>query len=165
MISTPYDQIAKEFEAARNQLQPKEFDYLAVVEAPLASSGTILDLGCGTGQPIATHLANRGHCIVGVDASAAMLTFARARLPEHRWIHQFMETVEFDETFDAVVCWDSLFHLPRREHPTVIRKIHQWLRPGGRLMISAAASLKARADSLTSCSGTSSITIAYPPRA
>lgn len=108
-----------------------------IVEAALESSSTVLDLGCGTGQPIAKHLASLGHRVVGVDASAEMLAFARARLPKHRWVHERMETVEFDETFDAVICWDSLFHLPRHEHSTVIRNIHRWLRPGGRLMISS----------------------------
>jgi hypothetical protein len=48
-----------------------------------------------------------------------------------------LEQVEFDETFAAVICWDSLFHLPRHHHEPVIRKIHRWLAPHGRLMISS----------------------------
>ena len=137
MISTPYDKIAQAFGAARVRLHPKEVEYLAALLAPLSSPGTILDLGCGTGHPIATFLAGYGHHIVGVDGSSAMLAIARERLPEHRWIHAYMETVQFDEVFDAVVCWDSLFHLPRRHHPTVIQNIHRWLKPGGRVMVSS----------------------------
>ena len=39
-----------------------------------------------------------------VDGSEAMLAIARAHLPGHRWIHDLMERVEFDETVNAVVC-------------------------------------------------------------
>jgi SAM-dependent methyltransferase len=137
MISTPYDPIADRFHAARTRLQPKEVEYLSLLLDPLAEGSTILDLGCGTGQPIATSIASRGHQVVGVDGSEAMLAIARKQLPAHRWIHGWIEQVELDETFAAVVCWDSLFHLPRHHHEPVIRKIHRWLAPGGRLMVSS----------------------------
>ena len=136
-VSTPYDRIAGEFAAARTGLRPKEVEYLPLLLNGLAPGSTLLDLGCGTGHPIATHLAAQGHRVVGVDASASMLAAARARLPGHRWIHGAMETVELDETFDGVVCWDALFHLPRERWAGVLRRIRGWLRPGGRLMLSS----------------------------
>jgi cyclopropane fatty-acyl-phospholipid synthase-like methyltransferase len=137
MISTPYDPIAARFHAARTQFRPKEAGYLALLLDPLAPGSKVLDLGCGTGTPIATEIAAQGHHVVGIDGSEAMLAFARERLPEHRFIHARLEEVELDETFDAVVCWDALFHLPRRHHEPVLRKIHRWLVSGGRLMISS----------------------------
>jgi cyclopropane fatty-acyl-phospholipid synthase-like methyltransferase len=137
MISTPYDHIADRFSALRTTLFPKEREYLALLLDPLPERSTILDLGCGTGNPIAVHIASRGHRIVGVDGSEAMLAIAQKQLPDHRWIHDFMEHVEFDEVFDAVVCWDSLFHLPRQQYQPIIRKIHRWLVPSGRLMVSS----------------------------
>ncbi len=136
-VSTPYDRIAGEFAAARTNLRPKEADYLGLLSDGLASGSAVLDLGCGTGHPIATYLVAQGHRLVGVDASPAMLDSARERLPAHRWIHGTMQTVEIDEIFDAVVCWDALFHLPREEWPGVLRKVHRWLRPGGRFMLSS----------------------------
>ena len=48
-----------------------------------------------------------------------------------------MERVEFEETFAVIVCWDSLFHLPRGKHRTVIHNMRRWLVPGGRLMVSS----------------------------
>lgn len=137
LIATPYDHIVDSFRALRTRLQPKEMEYLSLLLDPLVAGSTILDLGCGTGQPIATHLVSSGHQVVGVDGSAAMLALARKKLPAHRWIHALIEQVDFDETFAAVVCWDSLFHLPRHHHEPVIRKIHRWLVPGGRLMVSS----------------------------
>lgn len=141
MISTPYDKIADKFGAARTRLQTKEMEYLTLLLDPLKAGSTVLDLGCGTGYPIATHIASCGHRVVGVDGSEAMLAAARTRLPEHRWIHDLIERVEFDETFDAVVCWDSLFHLPRHQFRPVISRVHRWLKPHGRTMVSSGGGL------------------------
>jgi 2-polyprenyl-3-methyl-5-hydroxy-6-metoxy-1,4-benzoquinol methylase len=137
MVATPYDKIADHFDHVRTKLNPKEAQYLALVLEPLRQGSTILDLGCGTGCPIAMHIASRGHRVLGVDGSEAMLAIARKALPEHRWIHDLIERVEFNEAFDAVVCWDSLFHLPRRFHEPIIRKIHCWLAPGGGFMVNS----------------------------
>jgi cyclopropane fatty-acyl-phospholipid synthase-like methyltransferase len=133
----PYDAIAGEFAAARAGLRPKEIEYLPRVLESLAAGSVVLDLGCGNGHPIATYLAEQGHRIVGVDASGRMLARARERLPGHRWIHGKMEAVNLDERFDAIVCWDALFHVPRDRWAGVLAKVHAWLRPGGRLMLSS----------------------------
>ena len=149
MISTPYDKIADQFGAERTRLQPKEVVYLSLLIDPLNAGSTILDLGCGTGHPIATHIASRGHVVVGVDGSEAMLAAARKRLPGHRWIHELIERVEFDETFDAVVCWDSLFHLPRYQFRPVISKVHRWLKPHGRMMVSSGGLVEGDGNGFT----------------
>jgi cyclopropane fatty-acyl-phospholipid synthase-like methyltransferase len=137
MIATPYDSIAGEFAAARASLRADEVEYLSLLLERVAPGSVVLDLGCGTGHPIATHIAAQGHRIVGVDASASMLALARERLPAHRWIHGLIEQVAFDEQFDAVVCWDALFHVPRQHWSGILGRIHGWLRPGGRLMLSS----------------------------
>ena len=149
MISTAYDNIAQQWCSARTTLLPKESEYLALLLDPLEPASTVLDLGCGTGHPIASHVASRGHHVVGVDGSEPMLELARSRLPGHRWMHDLMERVDFTETFDAVICWDSLFHLPRRHFAPVIAKIHRWLRGGGRLMVSSGGRAGDNGDGFT----------------
>ena len=140
MITTPYDSIAEEFAAMRSSLQPKEREYLSVLLDHLPPGSLVLDLGCGTGRPIAGHIASLGHRIVGVDASRTMLDLARKALPDHQWLHARLEAIDFEaDRFAAVVCWDSLFHLPRNQHAPVLRKIHRWLAPCGRLMLSSGA--------------------------
>ena len=140
MTSTPYDHIAEKFHAARHRFRPKEEEYLTGLLATAARGSTVLDLGCGTGTPIAAWIAARGHQIVGVDGSEAMLAIARKQLPAHRWVHALIEQVEFDESFAAVVCWDALFHLPARLFAPVIGKMHRWVVPGGRLLVSSGGS-------------------------
>jgi cyclopropane fatty-acyl-phospholipid synthase-like methyltransferase len=146
---TPYDHIAGRFHTLRTTLEPKELEYLSLLLDPLPPGSTILDLGCGTGQPVAAHIASRGQIVVGVDSSEAMLAFARSNLPQHRWIHALIEEVEFDETFAAVVCWDSSFHLPRRHHEPLIHRIHSWLMPGGRFMISSGGAAEESGNGFT----------------
>ena len=148
-VSTPYDLISAEFGAARQRLQPNEVRYLRLLTEPLSPPSLILDLGCGTGHPIASHLASLGHRIIGVDGSAEMLVQARARLPEHRWIHNRIESVEIDDVCDAVVCWDALFHLPRSLWPGVVANVHRCLRPGGRLMVSSGGVVQPDGDGFT----------------
>ena len=90
---------------------------------------------------MAAEIIARGHRVVGVDGSAAMLDIARRQFPQQHWIHAFMENVDFDENFDAVICWDSLFHLPRQNYGPVLCKIHGWLVPGGRMMVSSGGNV------------------------
>lgn len=137
MTSTPYDRIASEFAQARNQFRPNEKRYLDLLTEPLKAGDSVLDLGCGNGHPIATFLDQCGLRDTGVDGSAAMLAAAAQRLPAQRWIHALIEEVHLSATFDAVVCWDSLFHLRRSMWPRLIRDIHGWLKPLGRLLLSS----------------------------
>jgi SAM-dependent methyltransferase len=41
-----------------------------------------------------------------------------------------------DESFDTVVCWEVLEHIPPDSEPTAFREIHRVLRPGGVLYLS-----------------------------
>jgi cyclopropane fatty-acyl-phospholipid synthase-like methyltransferase len=43
--------------------------YLGLPLNSLPAGSNVLDLGCGTGNPIATHIVSRGHNIVGVDGA------------------------------------------------------------------------------------------------
>ena len=72
---------------------------------------SVLDLGCGMGEPIASYLVKRGCRITGVDSSPPMLDIARGRFPDHRWLEADMRTLSLDETFDGIIAWDSLFLL------------------------------------------------------
>lgn len=41
--------------------------------ALLPPGGAVLDLGCGSGQPMARHLLERGFAVVGVDSSPTLI--------------------------------------------------------------------------------------------
>ena len=74
-------------------------------------NGSVLDLGCGSGEPVADYLVTRGHHVTGVDSSPTLLGFCRARHPGAQWIEADMRTLALGRRFDAILAWNSFFHL------------------------------------------------------
>lgn len=106
----------------------------------LPDKAKILDLGCGHGTPVAKLLSERGHRIVGVDRSKALLAVAASELPQHQWVLSDLETYEPHDLFDGIVIWDSMFHLPRNEHLKLLKKAYSVLSPAGMLILSSGGS-------------------------
>ena len=77
----------------------------------LGKEATVLDLGCGPGQPVARQMAQHELRITGVDSSTAMISFCRTRLPDHEWIVADMRQLSLGRRFDGILAWDSFFHL------------------------------------------------------
>lgn len=83
--------------------------------ALLPPGGSVLDLGCGTGQPIARHLLERGFAVVGVDSSPALIAKCRRRFPTAEWMIADMRALSIDRRFDGLIAWDSFFHLSHED--------------------------------------------------
>lgn len=113
-IPSLYEALAAEYDRVRSR-GPMERPYLARVLAALPARGAVLDLGCGVGEPIARAFIEAGHRVTGVDVAPAMLAYCRARFPGHEWIEADMRGLELGRRFDAIVAWDSFFHLPRED--------------------------------------------------
>lgn len=90
----------------------------------------ILDLGCGDGQ-LTERLASTGALVTGVDASAAMVTAARARGIDA--IEASAEQLPLpDGSFDAVFSNAALHWV--RNQDAMLGEVHRVLRPGGRFV-------------------------------
>jgi SAM-dependent methyltransferase len=70
----------------------------------------VLDLGCGSGEPIGRYLAEKGCHLTGVDAALEMITMWKGRLPQHAWHVADMRSLSLGRLFDGVLAWDSFFH-------------------------------------------------------
>jgi SAM-dependent methyltransferase len=81
--------------------------------------------------------------LVGLDASARLLALAREAVPGTRFVLGDMRTADPGGAYDAVVAWDSVFHLPREDHQVVFGRFHSWLRAGGRLLLSLGGAAEA----------------------
>ncbi len=92
----------------------------------------ILDVCCGTGL-MTLELLDRGHDVVGLDASAAMLEQARARLRDRATLVQaWLPELPVDGPFDAAVSThDGLNYLTLEELRATFTALHPLLRPGG----------------------------------
>jgi cyclopropane fatty-acyl-phospholipid synthase-like methyltransferase len=102
----------------------------------LPPRATVLDLGCGTGNPIARHIIDRGFHVVGVDQSQKMLAIAQRVIPEAELIHADMIDVQLTQQFAAAILWDSAFHVQREQHERIYRKVAGALEAGGRMLLS-----------------------------
>lgn len=128
-----YDASAFAWDAERQGRFPERFLVERLV-ADLPQGAAVLDLGCGTGQPIAAFLAGQGLSVTGVDFSQRMLAIAAARLPEVRFVRQDMRSLSLDQQFQAIVAWDSLFHLTAEEQTALIPRVADHLPVGGVLL-------------------------------
>src|SRR5690606_19121483 len=93
--------------------------------------GKALDVGCGAGGRFIRLLEAKGYSITGLDVSAEMIRLARQNHPQHSFINQDICSWESDESFDLIVAWDSLFHLPFDMHKPVLTKLCRAMAGGG----------------------------------
>jgi SAM-dependent methyltransferase len=77
----------------------------------LAPGGSVLDVGCGSGTPMARYLIEAGLAVTGIDSSPAMVEICAARFPAHAWIVADMRKLSLGRRFDGLMAWDSFFHL------------------------------------------------------
>ena len=102
-------------------------------------AGVALDAACGTGRH-AAHLAALGHRVIGVDASAEMLAFARAKVPDGEFHEADIRALPLaNDSVDLAVCAIAAAHLPELE--PVLAELARVLRPGGHLVLSDSRGL------------------------
>lgn len=77
----------------------------------LPASPTVLDIGCGMGEPIAQHLIERGCAVTGIDSSEPLIALCRERFPQQPWQVADMRLLALGRRFDGLIAWDSFFHL------------------------------------------------------
>lgn len=135
-----YDTVAHEWDEARVRLSESEKRILDLLLERAPPGANVLDLGCGTGRPIAEYLVSRQLRVTGVDQSVAMLQLARSRLPEQHWVLSSLENFEPQGEFAAVIAWDSLFHIPREEHAAIVARVRAVMPLGGRFALTVGGS-------------------------
>jgi SAM-dependent methyltransferase len=106
---------------------------LGRIEAP--RPWTILDFGCGPGRDLA-YFRSLGHVAVGVEGCSAFCAMARAHSGCEVLEQDFLSLALPVGRFDGVFANASLFHVPSRELPRVLRELAAALKPGGVLFSS-----------------------------
>ncbi len=132
IVQLGYDAIAERYLAwSGDRPSPTRQRWLDLVLAELPPAAGILELGCGAGVPMTAALAEH-HRVHGVDISAHQVALAIRNVPAATFQQADMAAIDFPKgSFDAVVAFYALTHLPREEQGPLLKRIARWLRPGG----------------------------------
>lgn len=139
-IVSLYERHADAWLRRRNSLALMEAGWLDRFCAGLSPGADILDIGCGTGRPIASWLAQRGFSITGVDSSAAMLAMARDMQPSQTWMQSDMRSLNLDRQFAGLLAWDSFFHLNAGDQRGMFAIFQAHAKAGAMLMFTSGPS-------------------------
>lgn len=133
-----YERHAREYDRDRSRsLQERAWlDRFLIHVRP---GGTILDVGCGMGDPIARYFIDRGFRVVGVDGSPTMIELCRTRFPDSEWLVADMRELEVDRRFEGLVAWDSFFHLVADDQRKMLRRFARLAESGAPLMFTSGS--------------------------
>jgi ubiquinone/menaquinone biosynthesis C-methylase UbiE len=126
-----FDSLGKDYETAFAGFtaQREEAEWLA---SELPANARVLDVGCGTGRPVAEVLAAAGHRVTGYDVSPTMIEIARTQIPDATFDVADLRTLDQPaSSWDAVAVCYSLLQLTRTEIDAALAKFADWLAPGG----------------------------------
>ena len=139
VVERGYDRVAHEYARLEGGSEWPRMRWVRKILNRLESGSSVLDLGCGSGDPADVEISKE-HKVTGVDISQTQINLARQNVPTGHFLHGDAGSAEFPPTsFDAVISFYTLEHIPRKEHKTILRRIYEWLRVGGFLLISIEA--------------------------
>jgi ubiquinone/menaquinone biosynthesis C-methylase UbiE len=138
-----FDEVSTGYEEAFADCQPIYHAIkwvLSELESANIKPAKIVDIGCGTGRPVCSALAEAGHDVLGTDISASMIEEARKRVPLPNAAFQKLDTRDFNppsESFDAVTLTFSLIAgVSQDDIRQTMGKLYRILKPGGLLVFS-----------------------------
>lgn len=137
-----YREGAQDWIAARSALGHGDMDDAGWLErfmACLPSGGSVLDVGCGHGHPIAAALIARGFRVTGLDTSEPLIAHARATLPQGEWHVADLRTLTLSQTFDGLIAWCSLFHLTPTDQRSTLPRLLRHGSAGAALLFNVGA--------------------------
>ncbi|HEX8217440.1 MAG TPA: class I SAM-dependent methyltransferase [Allosphingosinicella sp.] len=132
-----YEENAAAWDEMRGPEATLERDWIERFAALLRLGGTVLDLGCGSGQPVARDLIRRGFRIVGIDSSQSLIARCRQRFPGQEWVVADMRTLDLGRRFDGAVAWHSSFHLSPDDQRALFPRLAAHLRAGAAMMFTS----------------------------
>ena len=109
-VCKSYDKIYLWFDKNRNK-NLIEIEYLKIIIHNTQKGSNVLDLGCGTGEPLAKFFIENNYNLTGVDGSLKMVELCKKRFPDQRFIFCDMKELNLNQKFEVIIAWDSFFHL------------------------------------------------------
>jgi SAM-dependent methyltransferase len=146
-VAASYDQIAEMF----FDLSTYGFAQIERAVGFVPNRDWALDVGCGAGRCLEL-LARHGFHSDGIDLSTAMIALARERQPKVRLFHADICYWELSRSYDLIVAWDSVWHVPLGQQEAVLKKLCRGLSPGGVLVFTTGGT-DAPSEKQNACMG------------
>ncbi len=135
IVKEGYDAVGAKYTSTRNE-ELVEMEFLPEFSEHIPSDGRVLDLGCGAGYPFTKYLSERFE-VTGVDISPKQIESARKNVPNATFLCKDMTQLDFSEaSFDGILGYYSIIHVPRDEHLGLFSSMFHILRPKGVALIS-----------------------------
>jgi SAM-dependent methyltransferase len=131
-----YDENAEAWAALRGSTL-NEKEWIDRFLAFIPSGGSILDIGCGSGEPIARYLMEQGFRVTGVDSSPAMIGICKGHFPQAEWLVSDMRSLDLGRRFDGVLAWYSFFHLSPEDQRPMFARFAAHAKEGAPLMFTS----------------------------
>ena len=131
-----YEKIANGFDEHRSR-DLFEKSYLDKVISYLKPKAEILDLGCGMGEPIAKYFIEQGFKVTGIDGSKNLIDLAKKQLPEGDFSVGDMRKASYNKKFDAIIAWNSFFHLPKPDQRRMFKIFEEHSKPNAILLFTS----------------------------
>ncbi|WP_344159892.1 class I SAM-dependent methyltransferase [Kribbella yunnanensis] len=139
LVRRGYDELSSRYDEAFGG-ETKYADWLQLLLTELPDRAQVLDLGCGSGVPVAKVLAEAGHIVTGVDISEVQVARASERVPAATFLQADATTLDLPaDSFDAILSFYALIHIPLDEQEALLQRIGTWLRPGGTFVATIGA--------------------------
>jgi SAM-dependent methyltransferase len=138
IVRTGYNTIVDAYLATR-RADSDDVRLLEKIIHRLPKNARVLDAGCGAGVPVTQKLSEHFE-VVGADFSEAQVQRARELVPKADFVCQDMTNLTFsDESFDGIVSYYAIIHIPREEHEGIFRQFHRLLKPCGLALLCLGA--------------------------
>ena len=141
-IITFFDQCASWWDA--DMVRNEELIAAILNNGGIREGVHVLDVACGTGVLFPDYLQRGVASVTGIDISPEMARIAQEKFPQVKVICGDVESVEFQEQFDAIMVYNAFPHFP--DPAKLIRVLAGLVKPGGKLSIAHGMSREALAS-------------------
>lgn len=134
-----YDEISKKWDEIRSN---QEINQCVVsFTSFLKKNSYILGIGCGTGSPIDTYLTSNNFKVLGIDSSHEMIKIAKSKnITNAKFINIDFFSFKSKRKFDAIIAFDSLWHINYSKQEKIYKKLATLIKPNGYLMFTCGKS-------------------------